>query len=146
MAYYDELKQLNDILLVANLLGFRGAKTGSAYQGDCPQHASSSGRCLVIWPGIQGYKCFHCGEAGDVIDLVMLYKRCDHRAAVQYLADRVGMPHPSGGKDQSPEERAQREADAKEESLVYGMLTEAAEWYHRQLLNFPDIADHLRDH
>jgi DNA primase len=146
MAYYDKLKQLNDILLVANLLGFRGAKTGSAYQGDCPQHASSSGRCLVIWPGIQGFKCFHCGESGDVIDMVMLYKRCDHRIAVQYLADRVGMPHPSGGKDLSPEERALREADAKEESLVYDMLTEAAEWYHRQLQNFPDIADHLRDH
>jgi hypothetical protein len=35
----------------------------------------------------------------------------------------IPMPHPSGGKELSPEERAQREADAKEEGLVYDMLS-----------------------
>ena len=56
------------------------------------------------------------------------------------------MPHLSGGSGLSPEEQAQREADAKEEALVYDMLTAAAEWYHQQLKNYPDIVDHLHKH
>ncbi len=49
-------------------------------------------------------------------------------------------------RDCPPEEQAQREADAKEEALVYDMLTAAAEWYHLQLQNYPDIVDHLHNH
>lgn len=146
MSYYNELKTHNDIIIIAKALGFNGSKSGNAWQGDCPLHNSSGGKCLAIWPGIQGYKCYHCGASGDVINLVEHYKRCDHATAVNYLADRVGMPHLSGGSGLSPEEQAQREADAKEEALVYEMLTFAADWYHQQLQNFPDIVDHLHKH
>ena len=146
MSYYSKLKSKNDIIIIAKALGFSGAKAGSLWQGDCPKHVSSGGKCLVIWQGIQGFKCYHCGETGDVIGLVSLYKRCDHATAVNYLADRCGMPHLSGGADLSPEERSKRQADAQEEALVYDMLTAAAEWYHQQLKNFPDIVDHLHQH
>ena len=146
MSYYSELKSKNDITIIASSLGFRGSNSGNSWQGDCPQHGSIGGKCLVIWPGIQGFKCYHCGDSGDVINLVALYKRCDHVTAVKYLADRVGMPHPFSGEELSSEERSQREADAQEESHVYDMLTVAAEWYHQQLNNFPDIVDHLQQH
>lgn len=146
MTFYNELKQLNDILIVAKALRYNGTRSGSSFQGDCPRHGSSGSKCLVIWTGIQGFRCYHCGESGDVIDLVMLFKHCDHHAAVKYLADRVGMPDLSGGQTLSPAERAQREVDAREESLVYDILTTAAEWYHQQLKNFPAIFDHLRNH
>jgi DNA primase len=146
MSYYDELKTKNDITVIAKLLGFNGQKSGSSWQGKCPKHGSSSGKCLVIWPGIQGFKCYNCGESGDVINLVQLFNRCDHITAVQYLADRVGMPYQIGGKEMSSEERVQREVDIHEEALVYDMLTEAANWYYQQLDHFPDIKDHLKNH
>jgi len=146
MSYYSELKSKNDIINIAKALGFNGIKSGSSWQGDCPRHVSSGGKCLVIWPGIQGFKCYHCGQSGDVINLVALYKGCDHVAAVNYLADRVGMPRLSGGTDLSPEEQSRRKTDAREEVLVYDILTAAAQWYHQQLNNFPDIVDHLHQH
>ena len=146
MSYYNELKTHNDIIIIAKDLGFNGSRSGNAWQGECPLHNSSGGKCFVIWPGIQRFKCYHCGEKGDVINLVSLYKRCDHATAVNFLADRVGMPHLSGVSGLSAEEQAQREADAKEEALVYDMLTAAAEWYHLQLQNYPDIVDHLHNH
>jgi DNA primase len=145
MNYYEELKQKNDIINVAFSLGYDGRKSGSSYQGDCPRHGSSNGKCLVIWPRIQGFKCFHCGEAGDVIDIVMLYKRCDHKAARDYLADRVGISH-LHEKGLSSEEIERKEAEVKEKSLVLDMLTEAAKWYHDQLQAYPDIQDHLLTH
>ena len=112
MNYYEELKLKNDILTVASSLGYTGKKAGSTYQGDCPRHGSSGGKCLVIWPRIQGFRCFHCGETGDIIDLVMLYKRCDHKEARDYLADRVGMPH-LNERNFSPEELEKRELKSK---------------------------------
>ena len=90
--FYTELKSKNDIMNVAYSLGYNGKKSGNCYQGDCPNHGSSNGVCLVIWPKIQGWKCFHCGAKGDVIDLVMHYKNCDHKTAVGILADRSGIP------------------------------------------------------
>ena len=146
MSYYSELKSKNDIIIIAKALGFNGTKSGKSWQGDCPRHGSSGGKCLVIWPGIQGFRCYHCGQSGDVINLVALYNRCDHITAVNYLADRIGMPHLSGGVDLSPEELSQRQADAQEERLVHDMLTAAADWYHAQLKNFPDIIEHLQQH
>ncbi|HUT70661.1 MAG TPA: CHC2 zinc finger domain-containing protein [Desulfatiglandales bacterium] len=143
--YYHELKSKNDIAAVAFGLGYNGSQSGSCYQGDCPRHGSGKGRCLVIWPGIQGFKCYHCGEKGDVIDLVMLYRNCDHRSAVNYLADRVGMAK-CGDESITPEELAQREADRKEKTLVEDMLTEAAGWYHQKLEKFPQIVGHLENH
>jgi len=146
MSYYNELKSKTDIINIAKVLGYNGIKAGNVWQGDCPRHGSSGGKCLVIWSGIQGFKCYHCGESGDVINLVALYKRCDHVTAVNYLADRVGMPHLSCGSELTPEEKAQKEADAQEETLIYNMLTEAAGWYHQHLKNYPQIVDHLHQH
>ena len=68
----------------------------------------------------------------------------DHRKAVNILADRVGCLYTE--KELSPEEIAQREADLNEKTLVENMLTEAAEWYHGQLKNYPQILDHLKNH
>lgn len=146
MSYYNELKSKTDIINIAKVFGYNGIKAGNVWQGDCPRHGSSGGKCLVIWSGIQGFKCYHCGESGDVINLVALFKRCDHVTAVNYLADRCGMSHLLGGTDLSPEKQSQREADIREETLVYNILTEAAEWYHQQLKNYPQIVDHLHQH
>jgi len=142
--FYSELKSRNEIVTTANSFNYSGTRTGSCLQGDCPAHGSSGHKCLVIWPNIQAWRCYHCGKAGDVINLVELYKRCDHKTAVKYLADKAGMPY-WGGNTLTPEELAQREAELKEKVLVENMLTEAANWYHRQLVDFPEIAQYLMD-
>ena len=144
MSYYSELKSKSDIIIIAKDLGYNGTKSGNSWQGDCPQHGSSGGKCLVIWPAIQGFRCYHCGQSGDIIKLVSLYKECDHTTAVNFLADRAGMPHLFSGNELSPEEKAKHEADAKEENLVYDMLTAAAEWYHQQLDAIPRQIDRTR--
>jgi DNA primase len=113
--------------------------------GDCPRHGSASGQYLVIWPGIQGSKCFHCGEKGDVINLVQLYKKCDHKTAVNYLAQKVGMA-PLAGQSLSTQELSKLQAYLEERNVVEDMLTDAASWYHAQLRNFPQIEAHLLNH
>jgi len=75
----------------------------------------------------------------------MLFKKMDHRGALDFLANRAGMPQ-LGGQDITPQEKAKREAELKEKSLVEDMLVEAAGWYHKQLKNFPQIVAHLKNH
>ncbi|MBU3914106.1 hypothetical protein KKA14_01070 [bacterium] len=145
MDYYTELKFKNEILSVAYGLGYNGTSSGSSCQGECPKHGSDSGKCLVIWPGIQGWHCYHCDAKGDVINLVEHYKSCDHATARNYLADRVKMPH-LGQSKMSAEELKQLKEDQAEKDLVFNMLTRAVEWFHAQLDNFPDIQDHLTGH
>ena len=143
--YYSKLKAKNEILEVAIGLGFKGSATGSCYQDGCPKHPSRKDKCLTIWPKIQGFKCYHCGKKGDVIDLVMLFKNIDHKDAVNFLADRVKMSH-LGGEDLTPQEQAQRDSDSSEKALVENILTVAAGWYHEKLKDFPDMVDHLKNH
>lgn len=145
MDYYTQLKFNNEILSVAYGLGYSGKSSGSSCQGDCPKHGSASGKCLVIWPIIQGWKCYHCHAGGDVINLVEHFKKCDHVTAVNYLADRAKMPH-LGQSKLSPEELKQLKDDQAEKDLVFNMLTMAAAWFHTQLTRFPDIQAHLTGH
>ena len=119
--------------------------SGSVLQGDCPKHGSSSGRCLTIYPGTQSFYCFHCGAGGDVIGLVEFYNNCDHRTAVNYLAERCGMP-PLGSGNRSQEDQARFETERQEERLVQEMLTEATRFYHEKLADFPQVKDHLLTH
>jgi len=143
--FYTELKSKNPITDCALELNYSGKKQGSYWQGDCPAHVSSHGNCLTIYPRTQSWICFHCGEKGDVINLVMLFKRCDHKTAVAYLAKRAGIPL-WGGRELSPEELAQREAEARGKALLEDVLTEAAQWYHGQLKNYPQVKQYLNDH
>lgn len=145
MNYYQELKARADILQVANNLGFQFNRVGSNIQGDCPRHGSEKGRCLTIYDHTQSFYCFHCGEGGDVINLVELFLKCDQKGARDYLADQVGMSR-LADRNLTPEEKAKLEADYQEEKLVYGMLTAAANWFHGQLNHHPDIKDHLINH
>ncbi|MDM8538427.1 CHC2 zinc finger domain-containing protein, partial [Desulfobacterales bacterium HSG17] len=133
-----------DILSVAYILGYNGTASGSCCQGDCPNHASTNGICLVIWSGTQRWKCFHCHAGGDVINLVMNYKGCDHITAVNFLADRAKIPR-LGQTKMSVEELEQLKVEQAEKDLVFDMLTASAEWYHTQLDSFSDIQAHLTE-
>ena len=145
MNYYDALKSKANILQIANELGFSGTRSGSCLQGTCPRHGSSSGKCLSIWPRTQSFNCFHCGEGGDVINLVQLYRRCDHVTAVNFLADKAGMPR-LHAETLSPEDQARLQAEHEERTLVEDMLTESGNFYHSQLEKYPDIREHLENH
>jgi DNA primase len=142
MNYYEELTSQNDILEVAQELGFEPRYEGRIAQGECPGHPSSKGKCLTIYNSTQSFYCFHCNQGGDVIDLVRLFKDWDHQDAVNFLADRVGIPRLAASK-LAAEAKTSLEAEYNEIQLVYDMLTEAAIWFHKQLDNYPEIKEHL---
>lgn len=67
-------------------------RTGSHYVGLCPYHVEDTAS-LHVWD--DHYKCFGCGEYGDVFDW-LLKKACgSFREAVEYAARYVGIALPA---------------------------------------------------
>ena len=65
-------------------------KQGRNYFGVCPFHDDHS-PSLCVSPEKQIYKCFVCGEGGNVFDFVKNYEHISFIDAVSLLAKQVGM-------------------------------------------------------
>lgn len=65
-------------------------KSGSNYKGLCPFH-SEKGASFMVNQNLQIYKCFGCGEAGDVINFVEKIEGVDFKGAIKILGDKYGI-------------------------------------------------------
>ena len=98
----DEIRRRNRIDEVAReLAGCEfTAKGPNDLWAPCPFHQEDTPSFHVLVD--RGFfKCFGCGEAGDLFTLVMKLRGVDFRESLHWLADRVGM---TVG-DMSPEEK-----------------------------------------
>lgn len=74
-------------------------KAGRNYRGLCPFHGEKTPSFMVS-PELQIYKCFGCGESGDVLTFLMKYDGMEFPEALSELAERVGVklkPMAGGG-------------------------------------------------
>jgi DNA primase len=71
------------------------------------------------------YKCFGCGESGDVIDFVMKTQNVSFIEAIEYLANRANIP--------IPERTDQRDPDQELKKRIYAVNREAAIYFYRNL-------------
>ncbi len=84
-----EVKQRTDI---ASIIGERieVKKAGRNYKALCPFHGEKS-PSFMISGELQIFKCFGCGESGDVFTFLEKYEGMDFSEALKYLADRAGI-------------------------------------------------------
>jgi len=96
-------------------------KAGRTYKGLCPFHGEKS-PSFVVYPEDGGYKCFGCGESGDVITFVMKRDHLEFREALEELARRAGVDLPS---------RVERSPEQEEEhARLYAVLQAGAIYFH----------------
>ena len=85
----DELRNKLDIVdVISSYIPL--TKKGRNYFGLCPFHDDHS-PSLSVSPDKQIYKCFVCGESGNVFNFVMNYEHISFPEAVNLLAKTVGM-------------------------------------------------------
>lgn len=65
-------------------------KSGRNYKALCPFHSEKTPSFMVS-PELQIYKCFGCGEGGDVYDFLQKYEGMDFYEALKFLAEKVGV-------------------------------------------------------
>ncbi len=59
----------------------------------CPFHSEKTPSC-TIYPDGQNFYCFGCHAGGDVITFIMRIENLSYPEAVQFLAERAGIPVP----------------------------------------------------
>lgn len=85
----EEIKSKLDIVdVVSRYIPLK--KSGINYKAPCPFHHEKTPSFMVNRER-QSYKCFGCGEAGDVISFVMKQENIDFGQALEILADQVGV-------------------------------------------------------
>ena len=132
----DEVKNRCDIVnVISQYINLKNS--GSNYSGLCPFHNEKTGSFHVNQKK-QIYKCFGCGEGGDVINFIMKIENLDFIEAVKLLAEKNGIEFKTN----------LSEADkAKMESikLMQDIHLKAARFYFANLINSKNAGyDYLR--
>jgi DNA primase len=85
----EEIKRRIDIVdLISNYLTLK--KAGANYKAVCPFHQEKT-PSMMVSPEKQIFKCFGCGEGGDIFSFVMKMENLEFREALEMLADRAGV-------------------------------------------------------
>jgi DNA primase len=129
----EKVRDAVDFLaLVGQYTELRKAGT-TRYQGLCPFHDERT-PSFGIDPGAKFFKCFGCGEGGDLFHFVELKEGLDFRAAMEFLADRFGVELEL--EDENPDEARKRQTRDR----LLELLERTAAFYVRNLWESPEAA------
>lgn len=85
----EEIKNRLDIVdQISKYLELKPA--GKNYSGLCPFHAEKT-PSFIVSPELQRYKCFGCGEAGDIFNFIQKIESIDFPEALEKLAKDAGV-------------------------------------------------------
>lgn len=121
----QKIKDENDIVDVISEY-VRLKRAGNNYLGLCPFHHEKT-PSFSVSRSKQIYKCFGCGEAGNVISFIMKHRNLSFIEAVKALADRANIVIDGD----NPINNAQNNKKQK----LYKINTEAARYFFRNLNN-----------
>lgn len=121
----EEIRQKNDIVdVISGYISLQ--KKGSNYVCCCPFHSEKT-PSFSVNRARQIYKCFGCGEGGNVITFVMKYENCTFPEAVKILADKAGVTLPQMEYSEEDKKRITRRQQ------LLAVNKEAAKFYYYQL-------------
>lgn len=118
----EKVKEENDIVEVISEV-VKLKKTGRNFSGLCPFHNEKTPSFSVSQEK-QIYKCFGCGESGNVITFVMKNKNLPFLDAVKHLADKANIILEEN-KNLSPINR--------KKEILYNINVEAARYFYSNL-------------
>jgi DNA primase len=119
----QKIKDSNDIVdIVSEKVKLKRA--GKYYTGLCPFHSEKS-PSFTVTPDRQIYKCFGCGEGGNVITFIMKTRNMDFFEAVKLLGERANI------QIESENTKTVKQKDANEK--LYKINTEAARFFFAKL-------------
>ncbi|HCC67625.1 TPA: DNA primase, partial [Patescibacteria group bacterium] len=64
--------------------------TGKNFSGICPFHSEKT-PSFIVSPELQRYKCFGCGESGDIFNFIQQIENIDFPEALEKLAKEAGV-------------------------------------------------------
>lgn len=112
-------------------------RSGRSWKGLCPFHDEKT-PSFHVTPSLGIYKCFGCGESGDVFNFVMEMEGVGFVEAMRSLGDRYGVSLPEEDAEEFDEEHNLREG-------IYHALKYAGVFFFRHLMETKE-AQKARDY
>src|SRR5262245_61569865 len=109
-------------------------KVGKAYKGLCPFHGERT-PSFYVFPESGTWKCFGCGEGGDLFAFVEKQQGLEFREALALLAERASIELTSKPHDG---ERGAASLETSARQRLRALNEAAAIWFHHQLLQAPE--------
>ena len=131
ITYQDVVAQIKDRLDIVDVISKYVIlkKSGGNYWGSCPFHNEKT-PSFSVSPAKQIYKCFGCGEGGDVLSFLMKINNQSFHEVVKEQAEILGIELPSSFEKQN------NNKDIKEQ--IYSCMLDAAEFFKANLLKNKD--------
>src|SRR5213592_888713 len=114
---FDTVKERVDIVQVISEHGVILKKSGRGYTGLCPFHSEKT-PSFHVNPDTRSYKCFGCGESGDVFTILEKIDGLTPAEALKTLAERAGVELTSR-RDPAEHEREKRLLAANDTAHFY---------------------------
>ncbi|WP_027415837.1 DNA primase [Aneurinibacillus terranovensis] len=121
----EKVRVKNDILEVIGQ-HVHLKKTGRNYFGLCPFHSEKS-PSFAVQPDKQLFRCYGCGESGNVISFVMKMEGLEFPEAIRVLAERAGVELPV--QEATPENKQARQ----KKEIMLEAHDRVAQLYHHIL-------------
>ena len=103
-------------------------KAGTSYKGLCPFHDDRT-PSFSVSPAKGVYKCFSCGEAGNVVNFIMKHDQMTYPEALKVLAKKYGI-------EVQERELTTEEKQLENERESMFLVNEwAAKYFHNLLIN-----------
>jgi len=128
----EKIQEILDATDIVELIGtyFPLKRAGTNFRANCPFHNEKT-PSFNVNPGIQIFKCFGCGAAGNAIKFVSEHDGLTFPEAVRRLGERAGIHVVDDQPDPAAKERQQTR------SKLLQLHKLATEWMHMQLIKSP---------
>ncbi len=103
-------------------------RAGRNHKGLCPFHDENT-PSFFVHPGMGIYKCFGCGEGGNVYQFLMALEGWSFPETVRHLAERCGVEIP----EEDPREAKQARRRRQGKKLYLEIMKEAKAFYEARL-------------
>ena len=121
----EKIKEQNDIVdVISEVVKLK--RSGRNYTGLCPFHREKT-PSFSVSSDKQIFKCFGCGEAGNVFSFVMKYRNMSYIDAVKYLADRANI---------TIEEKGSSKKLHDKKEILYNLNKEVARFFFNNLYKY----------
>ena len=125
--FIDDVRSRCDIVDVASRY-ITLNRRGSNYWACCPFHMEKTPSLSLKQDG-QFFKCFGCGESGNVFNFIMKMENVDFITAVEILCKQYGIEMPT------VQDNEQLQKKKRDRDKVYQILKASTEFYHNNLIN-----------
>lgn len=117
----EKIKDENDIVDVISE-NIKLKRSGRNYLGLCPFHNEKS-PSFSVSSDKQIYKCFGCGETGNVVTFIMKYRNLSYIESIKYLGERININVDLENKDPRKDRK----------SRLYEVSIESARYFFNNL-------------